>query len=255
MVRFFVASCLAVSVALGAGAPPALAAVPAETQTLRPDPRALQPDPEVKRGVLPNGVHYEILRNPRPEGGISLRLGMNVGSFEESEAERGAAHFVEHMVFNGSKNFPEGEVDKIFQPLGVQFGQDQNAATGLYSTVYGLDLRTTADMPVATAFRWLRDVADGALFEPQAVNRERGVIMAEREQDLSSIEDTREAMRQFQGKGLRSTDRDPIGTVESLKGLNSDSLKAFYRRWYRPENATVVVVGDLPVEVMEKRIA
>ncbi|MDB5453642.1 MAG: peptidase family [Caulobacteraceae bacterium] len=252
MVRFLIASLLALAGVSGvAVAAPADAPIATAQQ---PDFRSIRPDPEVRRGVLPNGLRYAVMRNGKPQDGLSIRLGVDVGSFEEGEAERGAAHFVEHMVFNGSKNFPEGDVDKIFQPLGVAFGRDQNAATGLFSTVYGLDLRTTAQGPVDIAFKWVRDVADGALFNEQAVIRERGVIMAERETDLSAIEATREAMRQFQGAGLRSTDRDPIGTPESLRGLDSGALRAFYKRWYRPENAMVVVVGDLPVEDLERRV-
>ncbi|HET9161340.1 MAG TPA: insulinase family protein, partial [Caulobacteraceae bacterium] len=220
----------------------------------QPQFRAIRPDPAVRQGVLPNGLRYAVMQNSRPEGGISIRLGIDVGSFEESDAERGAAHFVEHMVFNGSRNFPEGAVDRIFQPMGVGFGRDQNAATGLFSTIYGLDLRTTAQAPMETAFKWVRDVADGALFEDRAVDRERGVIMAERETDLSPMENTREAMRQFQGKGLRSADRDPIGTPDSLRHLNGTMLRAFYKRWYRPDNAMVVVVGDLPADTLQKMV-
>lgn len=255
MVRRLIAAFLALSAILG---PAAALAAPADAPVAtarQPDLNAIRPDPEVRRGVLPNGLRYAVMRNATPQGALSIRLGVDVGSFEESDAERGAAHFVEHMVFNGSRNFPEGDVDRIFQPLGVGFGRDQNAATGLFSTIYGLDLRTTANGPVDTAFKWVRDVADGALFEDRAVNRERGVIMAERETDLTPIESTREAMRQFQNQGLRSADRDPIGTVESLKTLNSTTLKAFYRRWYRPDNAVVVVIGDLPAEVLEKQVA
>lgn len=255
MHRLIVASALALAALLSpqlaaAGDAPAAAAAAS-----RPDPNQIRPDPAVRRGVLANGLRYAVMSNPRPTGGLSLRLGMDVGSFDEREDERGAAHFVEHMVFNGSRNFPEGDVDKIFQPLGVAFGQDQNAATGLFATVYGLDLHTTAAQPVDTAFRWLRDVADGALFSPDAVNRERGVILAERESDLTPVEATREALMQFYGKGLRSTDRDPIGTLDTLRKLDAPALRAFYKRWYRPQNATVVVVGDLPVEVLEKKVA
>jgi zinc protease len=254
VVRFLFASLLALAALSGSAALAAPTDAPIST-SVQPDFQSIRPDPDVRRGVLPNGLRYAVMRNAKPQQGLSVRLGIDVGSFEESEAERGAAHFVEHMVFNGSKNFPEGAIDKIFQPLGVAFGRDQNAATGLFSTVYGLDLRTTDKEPVDIAFRWVRDVADGALFNPQAVDRERGVIMAERETDLSAIEATREAMRQFQGQGLRSTDRDPIGTPETLRKLDSAALRTFYQRWYRPEHAMVVVVGDLPVEEMERRVA
>jgi zinc protease len=258
VVRILVASALVLAALIGpAAAAPTDVAAPilAGVSGAAPTPQKIQPDPAVRRGVLPNGLHYEVMRNAKPEGGMSLRLGMDVGSFEEQDDERGAAHFVEHMVFNGSKNFAEGEVDKIFQKLGVTFGRDQNAGTGLFATIYGLDLRTTQAAPVETAFRWLRDVADGASFEQKAVDRERGVILAEREMDLTPIEATREAIRAFQGAGLRSTERDPIGTVESIRRFDAAALKAFYKRWYRPENATVVVVGDLPVEVLEKQVA
>lgn len=138
-------------------------------------------DPAVRHGVLPNGLRYGLMPNATPGGGLSLRLAFDVGSLDEAEAERGAAHFVEHMAFRATRHFPEGRLDPAFAPLGVGFGRDQNAFTSHRATVYRLDLPNAAGGQRAIALKWLRDVADGVRFEAQAVDRERGVVLAERD--------------------------------------------------------------------------
>lgn len=214
---------------------------------------AIRPDPATLRGVLPNGLRYAVRSNPN-EKGISLRLGVNVGSFEEADNELGVAHFVEHMAFNGTRHFPEGRLERVFTPMGVQIGRDHNAGTDLFVTLYALDLPSTRSDQVEPAFRWLRDVADGILFEDAAVGRERGVILAEREARQDTLSEIREAVEAFSGPGLRSTARRTIGDYEQVRTMTAARLSAFYDRWYRPDNAMVVVVGQLPAEALERKV-
>lgn len=218
--------------------------------------QALPEDPAIRRGVLANGLRYAIRSNAIPQGGLSLRLAFDIGSLVETDEERGAAHFVEHMAFRDTRSFPEGELEPVFAPLGVQFGRDQNAFTGLDSTLYLVDLPTSGAKERALAFRWLRDVADGVRFEPAAVDRERGVVLAERNARRSPDTLVADAITEFQTPELRGPKRSPIGTLATVEALSGADLETFYRRWYRPERAVVVVVGEIAdMPALEAQIA
>ena len=212
------------------------------------------PESDVRQGVLPNGLHYAVVRNATPKGSVSIRFALLVGSYEENDDERGLAHFLEHMAFDGSAHFPVGSLDQTFADMGVGFGRDQNADTSLSITEYKLDLNDSDAKKLDTAFRWVRDIADGDTLDEAAVERERGVILSEREARLSPAQQVRMAGDAFREKGLRSPTRVPIGTVESVQAMTSARLRAFYDRWYRPENAVVVVVGDDTPDDLEKRV-
>jgi len=231
----------------------ALTAMPvlaAETPA-KPDHLTIRPDPNVLRGVLPNGLRYQILRNATPKDAVSLRFAVDVGSYEEAEAERGWAHFVEHMAFRSTRTFPAGTIDRVFAPAGVAFGRDQNAATTLFSTVYQLDLPKPDDAQLASAFTWMRDIADGIVFTDDAVDHERGVVLAEMETRNNPLTTAHEAISAFQLGAQRSTNRSPIGLRSTLNAATAPGLEAFYRAWYRPSNAVLTIVGDRPVEVLE----
>ncbi len=215
-------------------------------------------DPAIRQGVLPNGLRYGLMSNATPSGGLSLRLAFDVGSLDEADAERGAAHFVEHMAFRATRRFPEGQLDPAFAPLGVGFGRDQNAFTGHRATVYRLDLPSAVGGERAIALKWLRDVADGVRFAPQAVDRERGVVLAERDVRNEPAAVVSQAVEVFQGPELRTTQRPPIGDLQVLRTITPAALQDFYGRWYRPEHAVLVMVGDMPpegLEVLEVEIA
>ena len=212
------------------------------------------PDSDVRQGVLPNGLHYAVMHNATPTGSVSVRFALLVGSYEEEDDERGLAHFLEHMAFNGSTHFPPGSLDQVFADMGVGFGRDQNAETSLSVTEYQLDLNDSDDKKLDLAFRWVRDIGDGDTLDEAAVERERGVILSEREARLSPAQQLRTAVDEFREKGLRSPARAPIGTVDSVSTMTSARLRAFYDRWYRPEHAVVVVVGDASADDLEKRV-
>ncbi len=248
---------VALLIALGvfaAANPAAPAPIPAPAgqafDTLGP----IAADSNVRQGMLPNGMHYAVMHNATPKGAVSIRFALWVGSFEEDDDQRGVAHFIEHMAFNGSKNFPAGSLDKVFADQGVGFGRDQNADTSLSVTAYRLDLNQSNGAKLDLAFRWLRDVGDGLNLDEDAVERERGVILSEREARLSPAQAQRVAVDEFREKGLRTPTRSPIGTVDSVSTMTSKRLRAFYDKWYRPENALIVVVGDAPTAELEKRV-
>ena len=222
---------------------------------LAPEPALLRWDPEIRYGQLPNGLRYAVQHNATPKGGVSLRLGFGVGSYDEADDERGAAHLIEHLAFDGTRSFPEHQLDLILAPLHVTFGRDRNAASDLKRTVYQLDLPSTDAGGLEVAAKWLRDVADGLTFAEPAMARERAAIEAERTaRTADPLRALRARMDAFEDADLRSNARGPLGSQESLAALTPARLQAFYDRWYRPENAAVVLVGELPLDVLEQKV-
>jgi zinc protease len=235
------------SVQMSAAAPsPAAEAIPVR--------RSLLPDPAIRSGTLANGMRYYVLHSALPAHGLSLRLGFDVGSYDEEDKERGYAHFIEHLAFRATRSAPAGGVDRSFAPFGVAFGRDQNAQTNYFNTSYRLDFASADAKATEAGFGWLRDVADGVLFSDPVVSLERGVVMAERETRNSPALLAGEAIGRFQAAGTRLDERQPAGTVETIAAANAASLRAFYERWYRPENALIVAVGAQPADEIEARI-
>ncbi|ACZ12246.1 M16 family metallopeptidase [Sulfurospirillum deleyianum] len=206
----------------------------------------LTPDKKVTFGTLKNGVRYAIIPNKLPKGRVSLYLNMQVGSLMEEESEKGFAHFVEHMAFNGTKHFPAGSLIPFFQENGMSFGGDTNAHTSLAETVYKLNLAKVDDASVEKALFILRDFADGMLMEEHEVKDEIGVILSEKKTRESEESLAKDARRTHLYKGTKFED-NVIGTEQSIQSVTSSNLTHFYTTWYRPERAMVVVVGDIEV--------
>lgn len=215
-------------------------------------PATIAPDPAVRYGTLPNGLRYAIMTNGMPAGAISIRLGMDVGSYDENDDERGYAHFIEHMAFRSNKRAPESLTDSRFAALGLQLGRDQNAETGLEATVYRVDLPSGGMAGVRTVLDWMRGAADGILFPASGLDVERGVVMSELRSRNSPMAEAQRGMAQFQMPGMRSPNRQPGGTEATLRGATPARLQAFYERWYRPDNAVLVIIGDAPAEDLLK---
>jgi zinc protease len=228
---------IATTPSMAAPGPPALPGAPHE---------ALAWDPAVVRGTLPNGLRYAIMHNAHPQGGVSFRLGVAVGSLDETEDERGGAHFIEHLAAGGAEGMSEADLNRLFASAGVAFGRDRNAETEYRTTTYRIDLPHADGHQIDLALGWLRHAADGAVITQATVDHERGVILAEREARLSSQRATVQVVNRFMLGGLRLVDREPIGTLESLQAMTPARLSAFYGRWYRPRNAVLVIVGDQP---------
>ena len=243
---------IGLALALGAAGVTQAAAQPAPPESAQA--REIQSDPAVRRGRLENGLEYAILRNARPERGVSLRLLITTGSFEEADGEQGVAHFLEHMAFNGTRHFPEGQLQARFAEAGVAFGRDQNASTGAFATIYKLDLSLGDPDRLDLAFHWLNDVAEGLELSPDAVDRERGVVLAEYESRLGAAWNWRQRYNRFAARGLRGPQRLAIGTPASIAAIDADMLRAFHTRWYRPDNAMVIVTGDIDEADIEARI-
>jgi zinc protease len=232
------------------GAEPARAAAPVWPQA-RTD---IQAAPEVRFGVLPNGMRYAIQHNATPTGQASLRLRFDAGSLMETDAEQGLAHFLEHMAFNGSKHVPEGDMVKILERHGLAFGADTNAQTGWTQTIYQLDLPRTDDDTVDTSLMLLREAAGELLLDPAAINRERGVVLAEeRARDTPGLRVFKSGLSFFL-EGQLAARRLPIGKVQVIEHADRPLIAGFYQRYYQPERATLVAVGDFDVDAMEAKI-
>lgn len=211
-------------------------------------------DAAVRYGVLDNGMKYALRRNETPKDSASVRMHINVGSIAEAENERGLAHLLEHLAFNGSANVPEGEMVKILERKGLSFGADTNASTGFDATTYLLELPKTNDDLVDTALFLMRETAGELTISDAAVERERGVVLSEKQTRNSPGLRRLENLLQFVAPDAPFGNRLPIGTEEVLKTAPAARIKDFYQRYYRPENATLVIVGDFDVDAMEAKI-
>jgi zinc protease len=227
-------------------------AVSASAQTPLSTPLPL--DTAVIRGVLPNGMHYLVRRNVQPLHRAELRLVVNAGSILESDAQRGLAHFVEHMAFNGTKRFPKSDIVNFLERIGMRFGADLNAYTSFDETVYTLTVPTDTATVVTTALDILEDWAHSVTFDPAEIKKERGVVIEEWRTGLSA--ETRVQNKQFPVmlSGSKYATRIPIGTKENLERFKPELLTQFYKDWYRPDLMTVIAVGDFDPKAMEQQI-
>jgi zinc protease len=175
-------SCAAIAVAVASATAPAVAStVPAKQAVNGWGVRLtdVTPDPSIRYGTLPNGMKYAIMRNATPKGTASVRLQIAFGSIGETENERGLAHFIEHMAFNGTTHVPEGDMVKILERQGLAFGPDTNAVTGFDTTTFMLELPKSDDEHIDTAMFLFREIGSEVKFDPAAIDRERGVILSE----------------------------------------------------------------------------
>lgn len=211
-------------------------------------------DPSVKTGVLKNGIKYYIQENKKPEKRCELRLIVNAGSVLETNDQKGLAHFVEHMAFNGTKNFKKNELINFLELSGVKFGPELNAYTSFDETVYMLQVPTDKPELVDKGFLVLSDWANGLAFDPAEIDKERGVITEEWR--LGRGADMRMLDKQFPVLFYQSkyAERLPIGDINVIKNFKHSTLIDFYRTWYRPDLIAVAAVGDFSAEEIEKII-
>lgn len=211
-------------------------------------------DANIVFGVLPNGMKYALLKNSTPKDSVVLRMRFAVGSFAEAEDQRGLAHFLEHMAFNGSKGVPEGEMIKLLERKGLAFGADTNASTGFDETVYKLDLPNASDDLIDTGLMLMRETGSELTIDPAAVDRERGIILSERRaRDTYQLRNLIDQL-DFQMQGMTVANRIPVGTEEVIKTAPAARLRDLYDRYYRPERATLVMVGDFDPAAVEAKI-
>ncbi len=208
----------------------------------------LRPDPDAYFGRLDNGFRFVMKENATPLNRVSMHLYVQVGSLAEFEGEEGMAHFLEHMLFDGSTHFPPGEMVKYFQRIGMQFGPDANAHTGFGQTVYDILLPNGDAESIADGLLVLGDFAEGALLLPAEVDKEKKVVLAEKRARDSARYRTLQATFNFEMPGSLLAQRFPIGTSESILAFEDKQLRRFYDTWYRPERMILVMVGDFDRE-------
>jgi len=212
-------------------------------------------DTSVVKGRLDNGLTYYIRRNLKPEKRAELRLVVNVGSVLEQENEQGLAHFLEHMAFNGTRHFARQELIQYIESIGMRFGPDLNAYTGFDETVYILQVPTDRDTLLEKGFLVLSDWAQNISLESREIDKERGVIKEEWRLDRGADARMRDREIPFIYHNSLYARRLPIGQMAVVDTFRYETLRQFYRHWYRPDLMAVVAVGDFEVRVIEEHIA
>jgi zinc protease len=216
--------------------------------------KAIPFDSSVKTGKLKNGLTYYIKKNAKPENKVDLRLVVNAGSILENDDQQGLAHFMEHMNFNGTKRFPKNKLIDYLQSIGVKFGQHLNAYTSFDETVYFLPIPSDSPEKLENGFNIIEDWAFNANLSPEEIDKERGVVLEEYRLGLGA--QTRMMSRYLHKMMYKShyADRLPIGKKEILEKFKYDKIVSFYKDWYRPNLMSVIVVGDIDVAEMEKKV-
>jgi zinc protease len=244
--------------------------VPAQDRTATapasvPEPRSLQTgtttpwiykgsdvprDKEWLFGEMPNGVRYAVRHNGVPPGQVSIRVRIDAGSIHETDAEQGFAHLIEHMTFRESKYLADGAAIPTFQRLGATFGSDTNAETSPTQTVYKLDVPEATPAKLEEVFKLLSGMIEAPTLSAKGLSEDRPIVLAEKRERAAASQRVAEESRKTIFAGQRLANRLPIGTEETLNAATSESVRAFHDRWYRPENAVVVVAGDADARVL-----
>lgn len=211
-------------------------------------------DANVKKGVLKNGLTYYIRKNSKPENKVDLRLMINAGSILENDDQQGLAHFMEHMCFNGTKRFPKNQLVDYLQSIGVKFGQHLNAYTSFDETVYFLPIPSDNPEKLEKGFQIIEDWAFNANLTPEEIDKERGVVLEEYRLGLGADKRMEDKYIPKMMYNSQYANRLPIGKKEILENFTYDKLVSFYKDWYRPDLMAVVIVGDIDVAEMEKKV-
>ncbi len=211
-------------------------------------------DPSIKIGTLANGLRYYIRANSEPRERTELRLVVRAGSILEDDDQQGLAHFVEHMAFNGTEHFEKQELIDYLEGIGMQFGPEINAYTSFDETVYMLTVPTDSAELVTTAFQILEDWAHGVSFDHEEIDKERGVVIEEWRLGQGAAARLQKKQFPILFKDSRYAERLPIGKPEILENFEYETLKRFYREWYRPDLMAVVAVGDFDPATIEQLV-
>lgn len=215
---------------------------------------AIPLDPAVRTGKLSNGFTYYIRKNTEPKNRVTLYLANKVGSILEDDDQQGLAHFLEHMKFNGTKNFPKNDLVNYLQKTGVRFGADLNAYTSFDETVYQLPIPSDDPEILKNGIQIMRDWAYGATLDPAEIDKERGVVLEEKRLGKGAQQRMQDKYLPMIFNNSRYSNRLPIGTEDVLKNFNPETIRKFYTDWYRPDLQALIVVGDIDVNAMEQTI-
>ena len=214
----------------------------------------LKPDPLIRFGRLPNGMRYALMHNATPSGQASFRLRFDAGSLMERDDQQGLAHFLEHMAFNGSTHVPTGEMVKMLERIGLAFGADTNASTDFTETIYKFDLPKADNESLDTGLLLMRDIAGELTIPQSSINSEKGVVLSEeRVRDDPNFRAYRAQASFFFPNQLISK-RLPIGQVPVIQNATHDLIADLYDKYYRPDRATFIAVGDFDVDAMEAKV-
>ncbi len=211
-------------------------------------------DKEWQFGELANGLRYVVRKNGVPPGQVSIRIRMDVGSLYERDGERGFSHLLEHMVFRQSRYLGEGEAIPTWQSMGATFGSDTNAETSPVATTYKLDLPNATEASVDESMKLLSGMMIAPVLNEKNVRSDVSIVLAEMRERGGTATRIFEQTQQTLFAGQKLAERPVIGTEATLNAADAASVTAFHQRWYRPENAVVIVVGDIPTEAMEASI-
>ena len=255
----FVRACILAAVALGGTWasvwPSAAVAAPMPATRFPHEQSAFTPDPAARYGRLANGFTYIIQKNANPAGTAQIYLRIGAGSMMETDRQRGLAHFIEHMAFNGSTHIPRGDLKKILERDGFTFGADANAFTSEAQTVYTLSSPKNDAETIDSALFILRDIAGDVTLDPKAIDEERGVILSEERLRDTAGRNLSLAVNGQLYSGTLYADRDNvIGSTDTIQTVSQAELAAFYHTWYRPDLATLIVVGDVDPAAIEAQI-
>lgn len=215
---------------------------------------AIPLDPNIRIGRLPNGFTYYIRKNIEPKNRVQLYLATKAGSILENDDQQGLAHFMEHMGFNGTKNFPKNDLVNYLQKAGVRFGADLNAYTSFDETVYQLPIPSDDPEVLKNGIQIMRDWAQDATLDPAEIDKERGVVLEEKRLGKGAQQRMQDKYLPMLFNNSRYSDRLPIGTEEVLKNFTPETIRQFYTDWYRPDLQALIVVGDIDVAAMEQTI-
>lgn len=253
----FIIACSPKTTSVQAPVPPSTPAPPEVPQApVAQDPlmAPIAVDDRVTIGTLDNGMKYYIQKNVKPENRAELRLALNAGSILEDEDQLGLAHFVEHMAFNGTANFEKSELVDYLESVGTRFGPDLNAYTSFDETVYMLQVRTDSTELFDKGMLIIKDWAHAVTFEDEEIDKERGVVESEWRTRLSPDQRMQNEYFPVMYQNSQYATRLPIGDPDIINNANYETVKRYYKDWYRPDLMAVVVVGDIDVETVEQQV-
>lgn len=212
-------------------------------------------DKNVRKGVLPNGLTYYIRHNKLPENRADFYIAQKVGSMMEEDSQAGLAHFLEHMAFNGTTNFPEKKMLNYLEHNGVKFGTNVNAYTSFDETVYNIsDVPTTSQKLIDSCLLVLYDWSNGIALKTEEIDKERGVIREEWRTRGGAQQRILEKMLPLMYKGSKYANRMPIGNIDIINNFKPEEIRSYYKKWYRPDLQAIIIVGDIDAEKMEARV-
>ena len=215
----------------------------------------ITPDPGWSWGTLPNGVRYAVRRNGVPPGQVAVRVRIDAGSLFETDAERGYAHFIEHLSFRGSTHVPDGEAKRVWQRFGATFGSDSNAQTTPTGTLYKLDLPSATAAGLDESLKIMAGMMSGPTLTDASVAAERPVVLAEQREQPGPQVRIGDTIRETFFAGQPLAERSPIGSTKTLETSTAAGLRAFHDRWYRPSRTVVIISGDMDPSIFAAGIA